>query len=188
MVIKASREITILCKRSIFLLHRTSSENQYSIITEAKAKLEDIKDKFYKLRGLGADSSNRRSWRPSLEEYIEAILFWNYLTNSDLLSFDDFITQYFTLPGCDDPILPVYPEDYIGGLSDFTGELMRYAIFVLGKGKFETACFINDSLQEIERMTSGMRNKKALSKMIGKLDQISSNTRKTENGKFPGII
>ncbi|KAI5991565.1 Translin [Pisolithus albus] len=113
-LIKASRDITSLSKKVIFLLHlrksKRASESGMAKLREvqaiyAKIKVELQSDLFWR---------HHRAISPCLQEYVEAISFAWYLGHSTLVSFN----QYFPLP----------LEDYLCGLSDLTGELMRLAI------------------------------------------------------------
>ncbi|GJJ09451.1 hypothetical protein Clacol_003674 [Clathrus columnatus] len=81
---------------------------------------------------------NENFWRyhktisPGLQEYIEAVSFAKYLKDQTLLSFTDLQQDLRNADG-----IPFFPlglphVDYLLGISDLTGELMRFAISSVG--------------------------------------------------------
>lgn len=65
------------------------------------------------------------------QEYIEAALFQHYLTTATLMSHSAAAAQVRQLsrgPDDDDDGIELSIEDYVLGIYDFTGELMRFAI------------------------------------------------------------
>ena len=63
----------------------------------------------------------QRSVSPGIQEYMEAVLFQHYLEHQQLMSYE---TAAFLLPA---GIMLTY-DDYVLGIFDMTGELMRFAI------------------------------------------------------------
>ena len=63
----------------------------------------------------------QRSVSPGIQEYMEAVLFQHYLEHQQLMSYE---TVASTLPA---GIMLTY-DDYLLGIFDMTGELMRFAI------------------------------------------------------------
>lgn len=61
------------------------------------------------------------------QEYIEAASFQHYLTTATILSYDDAAAQMKALDA-EGPGVDLSPEDYILGIYDMTGELMKFAI------------------------------------------------------------
>ncbi|OJA18824.1 hypothetical protein AZE42_00831 [Rhizopogon vesiculosus] len=135
-LIKISRDATNLSKKVIFLLHRTITEesnddsNPYlRVAHRGREKLREVQALYAQMKH---EVQAERFWHyhravsPGLQEYIEALSFAHYLEHGTLVSYDEVQlslsdehgTPYFTLP----------KEDYLLGLSDVTGELMRYAI------------------------------------------------------------
>ena len=73
-----------------------------------------------------------RQISPGIQEYVEAVLFQHYLETEKLLSLEDCAGK---LPGG----ILLTEEDYILGLFDMTGELMRYAVTQLAsRGELPT--------------------------------------------------
>ncbi|KAI5124441.1 hypothetical protein M0805_008325 [Coniferiporia weirii] len=144
-LVKTSRDVTILSKRVIFLLHRLASDVDSAAAPDAQAALKDaVAQGRHKLaevqalfRGMRDDLADGLFWRyqsavsPGLQEYIEALAFAHYLEHDALITFeqvqaslgDEHAHQYFPLP----------LEEYLLGVSDLTGELMRFAITAIGR-------------------------------------------------------
>ncbi|KAI9032826.1 Translin family-domain-containing protein [Phycomyces nitens] len=139
-IMKISRDITALSKKLIFALHRTTQvptkTPDYSEIRTKQAAIMGL------FRNLALDTTGSnyyrysRSFSGGLEEYIEAIAFFHYLEHGTLLTKDQ-VDQSFT----DDSKmwLKVKTEDYLLGIADFTGEMMRYAIQAVSSGSYEKA-------------------------------------------------
>ncbi|KAI1940481.1 hypothetical protein LOZ58_003268 [Ophidiomyces ophidiicola] len=132
-VIKASRDITALSKKIIFALHRlrnlggTIPENIAKENTERFAQIDAL------FKSLVLDLSGINAWRYEyqltwgIQEYIEALSFQYYAENQRLISLD-------VVRGSLPPEILVTETDYVLGLFDLTGELMRFAITNIGKG------------------------------------------------------
>lgn len=129
-VISKSADALHLAKRAIFCLHRDDKKG-------AKKKINDAEKIFVSLfKKYKADKRTlfEGSLRAALEEYVEAVLFFNFLTNKKLGK----ITR-----------IAVEPETYIAGLCDVPGELLRYGIKAATNKDFETAQECAKVAQEI---------------------------------------
>lgn len=166
LLIKASRDITNLSKKIIFLLHRTVSEGTDPYHTRAtkaakaaRPKLQEVQDIFATLKPhLEGDLYWRhaRQVSPGLQEYIEALSFAYYLENDGLIPFDAVQNTLIDKEGT--TLFPLTPSDYLLGVSDLTGELMRFAINALsqpgGRLKATDVCrFVRDCKSDFERFT-----------------------------------
>ncbi|KAG2156480.1 Translin, partial [Suillus bovinus] len=135
-LIKISRDATNLSKKVIFLLHRAMTEEfnddsnpSLRVVRRGREKLQEVQALYAQIR---LEVQAERFWHyqravsPGLQEYIEALGFAHYLEHGTLVSYEEVQLSlsdengipYFTLP----------KEDYLLGLSDVTGELMRFAI------------------------------------------------------------
>ena len=76
---------------------------------------------------------------PGLQEYIEGVSFLYFLEHDGALVPLSYLQQSLSDPESGKPFFPVTPSDYILGLSDLTGELMRYTLNAIGLGKHEEA-------------------------------------------------
>ncbi|KAH9937453.1 Translin [Fomitopsis serialis] len=148
-LIKSSRDVTNLSKKVIFLIHRTltegfgqSDEREVSLraASRAKDKLKEVQNLF---AGMREEVAEDRFWRhqrnvsPGLQEYIEALSFAHYLECGTLISYEEVQRSLSDADGR--PYFPLPIDDYLLGLSDLTGELMRYAISSISRrgGRFK---------------------------------------------------
>lgn len=135
-LIKASRDVTNLSKKVIFLLHRIMNEDVQDASAQSRRasqsgmeKLREVQAVYAKIKvELQGDLfwRHHRAISPSLQEYVEAISFAWYLGHSTLVSFSQVQQELSDENGI--PFFPLPLEDYLCGLSDLTGELMRLAI------------------------------------------------------------
>lgn len=143
-LIKTSRDITALSKKLIFHLHRYSNTDAPDAYASAHPKLQEISHLLHKCGkdeelaapcGAPHDTMNRfeRFVGGSLEEWvrtchscqIEAVSFLHFLEKDALISYED-VQALLVADGLQ--CVHVTPMRYLLGLSDLTGELMRFAI------------------------------------------------------------
>lgn len=96
-------------KRAIFALHRQDERRAAQELNTARAACSAGAKHFRQDLAMGGEGV----WRAGLEEYCEAIFFFEFMTRGSIKS--------AKLPTDD-------PEIVIGGLADFTGELSRQAV------------------------------------------------------------
>ncbi|KAG6910594.1 hypothetical protein DXG01_009545 [Tephrocybe rancida] len=168
-LIKASRDVTNLSKRTIFLLHRImietdSDDAATSAAASGQEKLREVQKLYASLK---LELEGDRFWRyqrqvsPGLQEYIEALSFAHYLQHKSLISFDEVQKTLCDPDGV--PYFPLTVSDYLLGLSDLTGELMRFAISAIGRrggrAKASEVCaFVRACKADFERMTPYIRD------------------------------
>ncbi|PLN85614.1 putative translin-associated factor TraX [Aspergillus taichungensis] len=135
---KISRDITALSKKIIFSLQRVRTLNaplppniakettsRFTQILELfKTALPDITTPLHKHR-------YARQISPGLQEFIEALSFHHYLETQTLITIDEVRARLL------DGAVPVSEEDYLMGVFDLTGEMMRFAITSLSTGVIE---------------------------------------------------
>ncbi|KAG7204096.1 hypothetical protein KM043_001945 [Ampulex compressa] len=157
-IIKLSRDITIESKKIIFLLHRVYNEKSHeSLLREAKSRLDKTTRSLFK--NIASELKNQdpylylKAYRGGLEEYIEAVTFYQYLANGNMESWME-LEKTLTYTEVDKSTLPVEekepqtktlstlitPNEYILGIADLTGELMRKCISNLAAGDI-TSCY-----------------------------------------------
>ncbi|KAF2258389.1 Translin [Lojkania enalia] len=131
-IIKASRDITASSKKIIFTLQRirnvgvslpefaVKNNAQYwkTIETQYKAVSAD-------LRGINAYRYRQITW--GNQEFMESLCFQHYLETQTLISYDEAKMHIASMSGEAGPVL-LTPEDYILGIFDMIGELMRFSI------------------------------------------------------------
>ncbi|ORY33107.1 Translin [Naematelia encephala] len=161
-----SRSTTQLSKKLIFHLHRgatlTSLEARSKNLQEARNKVAEIKINFGKIYdeirgGINVESYWRwaRQVSPGLEEYIEAISFLYYLEHASLIPLSE-IQSELSDPTTGQPYVVVTPEDYVLGMSDLTGELMRYATNSLSTGDHEIPLAVCDFVRTVKTYFDGI--------------------------------
>lgn len=110
-LIKQSRDALKWSKQAIYQIHRNQLEESKKTIEKARSWIQDnlfpIVEAFPRLRWCGSLSG-------ALEEWCEAEIFHSYRSTGKLMKFKD--VQHF-----------VHVEEYMGGLLDFVGEIVRYS-------------------------------------------------------------
>ncbi|WVR08986.1 hypothetical protein IAU60_006046 [Kwoniella sp. DSM 27419] len=164
-----SRTITQLSKKLIFHLHRgaTSSDSvRQKCLKDARSKEREIWVNFGKIRdeltSAGRDDreATEAFWKwnrqvsPGLEEYIEGLSFLWYLEHRSLIPLAEVQSTLSDEAG--EPLVAVTPEDYILGMSDLTGELMRYATNALSTGDHETPLAVCDFVRTVKAHFDGI--------------------------------
>ncbi|XP_062851899.1 translin-associated protein X [Trichomycterus rosablanca] len=167
-LVKLSRDITIESKRTIFLLHRvTCAPNVEEVLNEAEIKLQSVKQKIghiaEELRGEDLHQFHK-AFTPGLQEYVEAVSFHHFIKHHTLISLEEinacliFITDERMETKVYDKSLwsgahvltfQVTPTDYLLGVADLTGELMRMCISRVGNGDMETPFKLCNFLRQI---------------------------------------
>ncbi|KYO18796.1 translin-associated protein X isoform X1 [Alligator mississippiensis] len=169
-LVKLSRDITIESKRTIFLLHRiTSSPNREEILNESEVKLDAVRQKIKQVAQelTGEDMYQfHRAISPGLQEYVEAVSFQYFIKTHSLISAEEINKQLvFTLEEKEETTntpssnshdkqqhtwsLKVTPVDYLLGVADLTGELMRLCISSVGNGDIDTPFELSQFLRQI---------------------------------------
>ncbi|KAG2186086.1 hypothetical protein INT43_002524 [Umbelopsis isabellina] len=88
-----------------------------------------------------------KSVSPGLEEFIEAAAFLEFIKNGSLLTPDKLQTQFAVAEIAE--TFFITDSDYLNGIGDLTGELMRYAINKIGAGEPESAILVCHFMQQI---------------------------------------
>ncbi len=119
-----------LAKQAIFGLHRDNVEEAEGKLSESEKIFGELENKFSgdaKLRYEGA-------WQAAREEYVEAKLFLMFVKGEAVGE----ITG-----------VKIEPEEYLGGLSDYTGELLRRAVLSATKQKFDQVQIIATEIGDV---------------------------------------
>ncbi|XP_040905419.1 translin-associated protein X [Toxotes jaculatrix] len=163
-LVKMSRDITIESKRTIFLLHRvTSVPEAEDVLSEADVKLDGVRQKIgqiaEELRGEDIHQFHR-AFTPGIQEYVEAVSFLHYIRHRSLISLEEINARLVfmraekgaaeTMPlGSQVLTFQVTPSDYLLGVADLTGELMRMCISSVGNGDIDTPFQLSQFLRQI---------------------------------------
>ncbi|XP_034041233.1 translin-associated protein X isoform X2 [Thalassophryne amazonica] len=167
-LVKISRDITIESKRTIFLLHRvTSVPDVEDVLKEADGKLDGVRQKIGQIANelRGEDLYQfHRAFTPGMQEYVEAVSFQHYIRHRSLISLEEINARLVfmkmekadskdsleALPlGAQVVTFQVMPSDYLLGVADLTGELMRLCISSVGNGDIDTPFQLSQFLRQI---------------------------------------
>lgn len=157
-LIAVSNEALTKSKQAIFSFHRDDLKSGNSLLTEVEKIFQDLEKKFKQEPELRYEGA----YRAALEEYVEAKFFGRFLEDGKI----DFIKG-----------AEIDADTYLGGLCDFTGELVRKAVLAATDKKFkkveELAASIRDVIGELIKMnlTGYLRTK---------YDQAKNNLRRVE--------
>ncbi|OTA68639.1 Translin [Hypoxylon sp. EC38] len=120
---KVSRDVTALSKKIIFSLQRVRKLNQplpARIQADVEERLKEIAGHLVTIEGDVAGMNRYRYPLICLEEFVEAVSFSHYLQHQKLITPSE--TQE-ALPAQ----ITLTPSDYVFGIFDLTGEMMRFA-------------------------------------------------------------
>ncbi|KAL7421286.1 hypothetical protein Q5752_004171 [Cryptotrichosporon argae] len=183
-----SRSITQLSKKLIFHLHRgatSSAAARAKNLTEGRGKEREIGATFGKIREeLRGEKEGDKGdfWRfnrnvsPGLEEYIEAVSFLHYLETGELITLAQ-IQDGLSHEG--EAYVVVTPEDYVLGMSDLSGELMRYATNCLSQGDHETPLAVCQFVRVVKTKFDGVPAH-VLKKLAKKQEETTRSLEKIE--------
>ncbi|XP_037128271.1 translin-associated protein X isoform X2 [Syngnathus acus] len=163
-LVKLSRDVTIESKRTIFLLHRvTSVPDAEPILNEADGKLCGVREKIgqiaEELRGEDIYQFHR-AFTAGIQEYVEAASFQHYIRHRSLISLEEINASLVFMKGDEGSAdtlsseprvttFQVMPADYLLGVADLTGELMRLCISSVGNGDIDTPFQLSQFLRQI---------------------------------------
>ncbi len=157
-IISQSNDALHKSKQAIFALHRGEVSEADKILKEAEKIFLDLEKKFRrteKLRGEG-------SYLAALEEYAEAKLFFNYLKTGRVGKIKE---------------INIGHETYLGGICDFTGELVRKAVAEATKGNIGE---VEKIKQTVELVMKELIEMNLTGYLRNKYDQAKNNLRKME--------
>jgi len=132
-VIKASRDITAGSKKIIFSLQRVRNLNQPIPPGINKANAQYWKSIQTQYESISCDLQGLNAYRYARnitggnQEFIEALSFQHYLETQSLISYEEARSRVSNMRASSGSVF-LAPEDYILGIFDMVGELMRFAI------------------------------------------------------------
>ena len=158
-LVKLSRDTTIHSKRAIFLLHQAAaaergSDERAGRLEEAEGKLREVGQFLQatarELRGLDP-WMHSSAFSPGLQEFVEALAYYVFLCRGHLVGLEE-ARHWLEFP-CnggeegEGACVPLSDLNYVLGVADLTGELMRMCITAVGAGQqqvpFQLLPFIN---------------------------------------------
>ncbi|KAJ6891346.1 translin-associated protein X isoform X2 [Populus alba x Populus x berolinensis] len=189
-VVKASRDITMNSKKVIFQVHRISKDNRDEVLDKAEKDLAAVTEQ-YMLKLVkelqGTDFWKlRRAYSPGVvQEYVEAATFCKFCRTGTLLNLDEINATLLPLSEPSVEPLQINVLDYLLGLADLTGEMMRLAIGRISDGELEYAkkiCqFVRDIYRELTLIVPYMDDS---SDMKTKMDTMLQSVVKIENACY----
>jgi len=129
-IIGSSREILQASKKAIFALQAGKTKEAQLSLTKAEQGLKTLDRKYNKDNRLRFEGS----YKAALEEYVEAKTFSLVLAGKNLADFK---------------LANIGPEEYLGGLADLTGELVRQAVLQATRGNQTEIARYRDVCQEV---------------------------------------
>ncbi|KAG6473901.1 hypothetical protein ZIOFF_067820 [Zingiber officinale] len=188
-VVKASRDVTMNSKKVIFQVHRMSKENREETLAKAENDLAAVTNQYMSklVKELhGTDFWKlRRSYTFAVQEYVEAATLFRFCKSGTLLNLAEINASL--LPLTEESIEPLQINvlDYLLGLADLTGELMRLAIGRISDGEIEYAekiCqFVRDIYRELTLLVPSMDDNFEMKK---KMETMLQSLVKIENGSM----
>ena len=165
-IIEFSNTVLHASKRVIFAIHRGDMDKATKSLEEIEKTLIESEKTFSHHR-----LTREGSYRACTEEYVEARIFYNIVTNKKI----DKI-----------PNINLESDTYLGGICDVTGELVRFAINKTADGDRDEAkkvkMLINDIMSELVEfdMTGYLRTKYDQAKhSLKKIEQINYEISRT---------
>lgn len=146
-------------KRAIFAFHRGDIDGAKVILAEALKLISDFETQFKKEPSLRYEGV----YRAAVEEFLEAQFLGQFLMKKPLVPPED-------LPDID-------PELYLGGLSDLTGELVRYAV---ARATAHDSAEVNRAKQTLDEVMEFLINLDLTGYLRTKYDQAKNSTRRME--------
>lgn len=157
-IIRHSNEIIKFAKQAIFALHRDNVAEAESNFNEADKLIKYLSTKIKKENGLDFEGA----YLAAMEEYVEARLFYQFLKNGKIT----------TLKG-----IKIDVDSYLGGLADFTGELVRRAVWLATRHRYKEVSICE---QAIESVVGELLQFNLMGPLRPKFDQAKHNLRKIE--------
>jgi translin len=159
-LIKKSRDLLKLSKQIIYSVHRDD-------LKQAEKFAEQINAKFNEINGIAAKNSKLGevgAYKVAVGEYVEAVLYYEFVKNKKIPASKELKVSVF---------------NYLLGLCDLTGELVRKAIFLAGKDKSKEVLVIKDLVDEIygELLKFDVRE----NELRKKLDSVKYDLKKLED-------
>ncbi|KAL5553810.1 hypothetical protein UlMin_041211 [Ulmus minor] len=188
-VVKASRDITMNSKKVIFQVHRISNDNREEVLAKAEKDLEAVSNQHISrlIKELsGSDFWKlRRAYSPGVQEYVEAATFCRFCRTGTLLHLDEINATLLPLSDPSLEPLQINVLDYLLGLADLTGELMRLAIGRISDGDLDFAkkicMFVRDIYRELTLLVPSMDE---TYDMKSKMEVMLQSVMKIENACF----
>jgi predicted translin family RNA/ssDNA-binding protein len=158
-VIAFSNEALSKSKRAIFAMHRDDLASATELLVHASDLFVKAEERIKKSKGLQYEGV----YRAALEEYAEALLFKQYLKTGNIGAIE---------------LRAMDPLVYLAGLSDTTGEIVRYTLRQVTHSKTNTLVHARDT---VELIIEFMLDLDATGYLRTKFDQAKGNLKRLED-------
>ena len=158
-LIKASRDVQKLSKQAIFAVHRGNLKESRQKLDQSRAIAQSILERM-------KDSISLRQGAVSncIEEWAEGMLFLEWMTSRKLLTKAELGI--------------VNDVEYVGGLSDFTGEIGRVAVAYATNRNIDG---VKEVMQTDVIVLSALAELNVTGRYSKKVDAVAMNLRKVED-------
>lgn len=126
-IIKESRDVLKKSKQAIYEVHRGNVDEAEKLLASVLALKKKLDPKV-------SATSRTGSYAAAMEEYVEAAVLVGYVKTGAIITLKE---------------LAVEPEEYLAGLADVTGELMRRAVLVAIKKDVAEVERIHDVINQL---------------------------------------
>ncbi len=157
-IIKVSSDALRMSKQAIFALHREEQKTAGDLILGVENIFKELSKKFKADKRLQYEGA----YKAAVEEYVESKLFYQFLKTKKIAVINE---------------VKVDLEGYLGGLCDFTGELVRRAVKLATQKKYEE---IKLYAQVTDQVISELVQFNLTKILRNKYDQTARNLKKLE--------
>lgn len=126
-LIKKSRDVLKLSKQVIYAVHRSELDQAEQLVKEIKRERQELE----KIAKHSSKMVYEGSYKIAIQEFVEAVLFYEFVKAGKLIHLNELA------------------EQFVLGLADLPGELVRRAVYLAGKGDPESVRKIRDEVDMI---------------------------------------
>ncbi|GAQ81530.1 hypothetical protein KFL_000830120 [Klebsormidium nitens] len=142
-LVKASRDVTIASKKVIFAVHRLPADGagggaEEAALGQAEKDLQLIRKT--SIKRVAQELQDEDYWRfsrafsPGMQEYVEATAVLHYAKTGRLLTYAEANAELSEVQDAGGQAFRLSAADYLLGITDLTGEVMRLAISSVAAG------------------------------------------------------
>ncbi|MBN1326164.1 hypothetical protein JW977_04285 [Candidatus Falkowbacteria bacterium] len=157
-IIRHSNDILKFAKQAIFALHRENLKEADTTLKEAEKLFKYLGTKIKQEEGLKYEGA----YLAAVEEFIEAKLFEQYIKTGKVGEIKGYKFE---------------AESYLGGICDFTGEVVRRGIFLATKRRYKE---VEKCWEIIDSVIHELIQFNLIGSIRPKYDQAKNNLRKIE--------
>ncbi|EFJ05514.1 hypothetical protein SELMODRAFT_233937 [Selaginella moellendorffii] len=138
-LVKASRDVTIHSKKVIFVIHRLNDSNRDKIVEQAEKDLAAVRDAHVSRVAREVEGVDywklKRAFSPGMQEFVEAATVVEFCKTGKLLTLQQLNSSLCGVKDASGVSFSVDIDDYLLGIADLSGELMRLAVSSAASGQ-----------------------------------------------------